>query len=66
VLGDSIALNLEKGSVIGLAFNRRALEALAKRVPASAGLADGIKEIAGRLMTAESVLGRIGLPGERD
>lgn len=65
VLGDSIALNLEKGSPIGLAFNRRALEALAQSAPAQAGLAEGIKEVAGRLMAAESVLGRITLPGER-
>jgi tetratricopeptide (TPR) repeat protein len=66
VLGDSIALNLEKGSVIGLAYNRRALEALVRSAPPGAGLADGIKEVASRLMTAESVLGRISLPGERD
>ena len=32
VLGDSVALNLEKGSPIGLAFNRRALDALAARM----------------------------------
>jgi tetratricopeptide (TPR) repeat protein len=66
VLGDSIALNLEKGSPIGLAYNRRALEALVRSAPPSAGLSEGIKEIASRLMTAESVLGRISLPGERD
>jgi hypothetical protein len=66
VLGDSVALNLEKGSVIGLAYNRRALEALVSSAPASAGLSDGIKEVASRLITAESVLGRISLPGERE
>ncbi|HLM76351.1 MAG TPA: hypothetical protein VK459_26780 [Polyangiaceae bacterium] len=52
--------------MIGLAYNRRALEALVARAPASASLSDGIKEVASRLITAESVLGRISLPGERE
>lgn len=65
VLGDSVALNLEKGSPIGLAFNRRALDALSRSAPAGAGVDEALKEVAGRLVDAESVLGRIVLPGER-
>ncbi len=64
VLADSIALNLEKGSPIGLAFNRRALEALARQHDPA--LAPGLAEAARALAEAESTLGRLKLPGESD
>lgn len=66
VLSDSIALNFEKGSPIGLAFNRRALAAL-EQAAGGARAADGpLGETRARLESAESVLGRMKLPGERD
>ena len=66
VLGDSIALNHEKGSPIGLAFNRRALAALAARAEASPGEKAAVAEVAQQLEEAEATLGRVALAGERD
>jgi tetratricopeptide (TPR) repeat protein len=66
VLGDSIALNHEKGSPIGLAFNRRALAALAARAAASPGEEAAVAEVAQQLEEAEATLGRVALAGERD
>jgi tetratricopeptide (TPR) repeat protein len=66
VLGDSIALNVEKGSPIGLAFNRRALAALARSDAARGGAAEGLRGLERRLADAERVLGRLRLPGEPD
>ncbi len=64
LLAESIHLNVEKGSPIGLAYNRRSLEALARTVPAPAS---GLhREIFRKLSAAEASLGRIKLPGERD
>jgi len=63
LLGDSVVLNLEKGSPIGLAFNRRALEAIDAAAPSdreTRALFDAVRE---RLTAAESVLGRVVLPG---
>lgn len=62
VLSDSIALNFEKGSPIGLAFNRRSLEALTR----VAGDSPTLGEARARLEAAEGVLGRMKLPGEPD
>ena len=62
VLSDSVALNVEKGSPIGLAFNRRALDALGRGLGPSAEAA----EVERRLVAAEAVLGRMKLPGEHD
>jgi tetratricopeptide (TPR) repeat protein len=68
LLANSITLNVEKGSPIGLAFNRHTLGALAKAAaqaygPGSAQLQGALADIEGRLAQAESVLGRVGLPG---
>ncbi|MEM6996176.1 MAG: hypothetical protein AAF721_37055, partial [Myxococcota bacterium] len=68
VLGDSVALNYEKGSPIGLAHNRRALErqraALEKEGKLSA--VQAFAEVLKKLEHAESVLGRIELPPRPD
>lgn len=67
LLRESISLNLEKGSPIGLAYNRRTLEQLAQRVGQTrergqimGALDDALKS----LVAAEESLGRIHLPGE--
>jgi tetratricopeptide (TPR) repeat protein len=65
VLGDSVALNLEKGSPIGLAFNRRALDALA-RSPGGEGHAAALAGVERALAAAEASIGRMKLPGEGD
>jgi hypothetical protein len=69
LLANSITLNLEKGSPIGLAFNRHTLGALTKAAAQAQGpdamqLRDALADAEGRLAQAESVLGRVGLPGE--
>jgi hypothetical protein len=66
VLAESIALNLEKGSPIGLAFNRRSLDALRPRVSPHGEVGGTVRQVAAQLAAAESALGRIKLPGERD
>lgn len=66
LLGDSIALNLEKGSPIGLAFNRRSLDALAEKAPPGLAPQGLLSQVAARLARAESALGRMKLPGELD
>jgi tetratricopeptide (TPR) repeat protein len=69
LLADSIRLNFQKGSSIGLAFNRRAVDALTQAVapgqgPGAEQLRRALHEVEGRLTQAESVLGRLVLPGE--
>lgn len=69
LLADSISLNFEKGSPLGLAVNRRALSALADAAaqahgPGAQDLRSGVEEVERRLTQAESVLGRIELPRE--
>jgi tetratricopeptide (TPR) repeat protein len=69
LLTNSITLNFDKGSPIGLAFNRRALGALAKATaqahgPEAERCRGALKEVENRLAQAESVLGRVVLPGE--
>jgi tetratricopeptide (TPR) repeat protein len=68
LLGESVALNHEKGSPLGLAYNRRSLDALLARLPARVpeGLRAQVAEVAARLEAAEEVLGRLVLPGESD
>ena len=68
LLTDSITLNLEKGSPIGLTFNRQTCEALATAAAQSHGpgterLQGALADLEGRLAQAEAVLGRVGLPG---
>lgn len=64
LLGESILLNVEKGSPIGLAYNRRSLEGLGRTV--TPPLTALYQEIHRKLTSAETSLGRITLPGERD
>jgi hypothetical protein len=69
LLANSITLNFEKGSPIGLAFNRRALDALANVAgqahgPETESVRSALAEVESRLVQAESVLGRLVLPGE--
>jgi tetratricopeptide (TPR) repeat protein len=69
LLADSITLNLEKGSPMGLAVNRRALEVIAHTAaqaqsPAAEQLRNAVAEVERRLVQAETVLGRVELPGE--
>jgi tetratricopeptide (TPR) repeat protein len=66
LLAESVSFNLEKGSPIGLAFNRRAFDALIAAAPDRREIAAVAEQVASRLAAAESVLGRISLPGERD
>jgi hypothetical protein len=69
LLANSITLNAEKGSSIGLAFNRYALGALTKAAvqahgPDAERLRGAVADLENRLAQAEAVLGRVGLPGE--
>ena len=69
LLANSIMLNVEKGSPIGLAFNRQTLGALARAAtqvhgPDAEKLRGALADVEGRLTQAESVLGRVRLPGE--
>lgn len=67
LLRESISLNLEKGSPIGLAYNRRTLEQLAQRGGQSRDrgqIALALDEALKSLIAAEESLGRIHLPGE--
>lgn len=66
VLSESIALNVEKGSPIGLAFNRRAFDALLRQSEleprdAASGAVEIVRQ---HLEAAEERLGRLVLPGE--
>jgi tetratricopeptide (TPR) repeat protein len=62
LLADSMVLNYEKGSPLGLALNRRALAALAREDRAHQA-DDLLQEVAGRLALFEQKLGRIEIPG---
>ena len=69
LLANSITLNAEKGSSIGLAFNRHAIGALANAAAQAYGpdaeqLRGALADLASRLAQAEAVLGRVGLPEE--
>lgn len=66
LLADSIVLNYEKGSPLGLAFNRQALEQLAKSDAVRAVAPGLIEEIESRLGTMEEKLGRVPIPGTPD
>jgi hypothetical protein len=68
LLADSITLNIDKGSPIGLAFNRQALGALARAAaqphgPGAAQLKGALADLEARLAQAEAVFGRVELPG---
>ena len=69
-LRESVAFNVDKGSPLGLAVNRRTLESLARalvqdprRAPA---LALAFREVEEALTRAETMLGRVSVPGDTD
>jgi len=69
LLANSITLNFEKGSPLGLAVNRRALEGIAQAAAQAQGseaeqLRNAVAEVERRIVQAESVLGRVELPEE--
>ena len=69
LLANSIVLNVDKGSPIGLAFNRQALGALTSAAAQAHGpdaeqLRGTVADLASRLAQAEAILGRVGLPEE--
>jgi len=69
LLANSIALNVEKGSPIGLAFNRQTFTLLSRAAAQAHGvkserLRGAMSEVERRLVEAETVLGRLPLPGE--
>ncbi|WP_437513552.1 hypothetical protein [Sorangium sp. So ce1099] len=66
VLAESMAMNLEKGSPLGLAYNRRALNALVPNISLQGDEAELLRKIAAQLAASEAVLGRLKLPGEPD
>ncbi|AUX41469.1 hypothetical protein SOCE26_028820 [Sorangium cellulosum] len=66
VLAESMAMNLEKGSPLGLAYNRRALNALVPNISLQGEEAEALRRVAAQLATAEAALGRLKLPGEAD
>lgn len=65
LLADSVTLNHQKGSVLGVAFNRRSFEE-AKRKIGPDHAAPSRAEVEARLAQAEEELGTIVLPGEPD
>ncbi|WP_438000907.1 hypothetical protein WMF26_15085 [Sorangium sp. So ce185] len=66
LLAESMAMNLEKGSPLGLAYNRRALNALVPNISLQGEEAELLRKIAAELAAAEAALGRLRLPGEPD
>jgi tetratricopeptide (TPR) repeat protein len=69
LLAESITLNTEKGSPLGLAFNRKALRVIADAVgegdPARAqSHAPALEQIVRRLDEAQAVIGTVSLPGD--
>ena len=69
LLANSISFNFQKGSPLGLAFNRRAFETLEKTASGlrrpQAGQTQGLlQQVEKQLSEAEAVLGRLVLPGE--
>ena len=64
VLGDSIELHAQKGSPLGLAYNRRAFERFqaALEPAAKAELTAEIERLAAQLSEAEALFGRVTLP----
>jgi tetratricopeptide (TPR) repeat protein len=69
-LGESVAFNVEKGSPLGLAVNRRTLERLRQALtdePRKApALGAAMREVEAALVHAEAMLGRVSVPGDVD
>ncbi|MFO0552496.1 MAG: hypothetical protein U0271_29170 [Polyangiaceae bacterium] len=66
MLGDAITLNHQKGSTLGVAFNRRAFDELVRGLGGREAGSPLVRQVRSRLEAAEADLGRIKLPGERD
>ncbi|WP_437768619.1 hypothetical protein WMF27_12585 [Sorangium sp. So ce281] len=66
MLAESMVMNLEKGSPLGLAYNRRALNALVPNISLQGEEAEELRKLAAQLAAAEAALGRAKLPGEPD
>ena len=65
LLSESIALNLEKGSPLGLAYNRKAVETIESAdVPSGPALGSALESAKARLSEAEVRIGRVAVPGE--
>jgi hypothetical protein len=69
LLTNSITRNIDKGSPIGLAFNRQALGVLASAAVQTSGpdaerLRGAVVDLENRLTQAEAVFGRVKMPGE--
>ena len=60
VLTDSVASNIEKGSPLGLAYNQRALTALAPHLPDS--VAERVEALRETMTRAAARFGRVSLP----
>lgn len=70
-LRESVAFNVDKGSPLGLAVNRRTLASLHRAVAddprkATPALALAIREVEDALGRAETMLGRVSVPGDVD
>jgi hypothetical protein len=65
-LVQSTRLYRRKGSALGVAENRRAVEALARGIARSPRNAALVEQAVAELEAAEAELGRIHLPGEGD
>jgi len=64
LLAGSVELNFEKGSRLGLAFNRKAIATLVRDLGASErdAMHEDFKAVVDRLSEAEEILGRSELP----
>lgn len=69
-LRESVAFNVDKGSPLGLAVNRRTLDrlhqAIASDPRSSPALLRAVRELDEELGRAESMLGRVSVPGDTD
>ncbi|MEX1368433.1 MAG: tetratricopeptide repeat protein [Nannocystaceae bacterium] len=69
-LRDSVTFNMDKGSPLGLAVNRRTLERLETAISSSprvpSGLLSAVEELDQQLREAEAMLGRVAVPGDSD
>lgn len=63
LLADSIVLNFEKGSPLGVAENRKTFAALARNAATKSEQAGLLGAVEQRLAAAEKALGRIPIPG---
>ncbi len=69
-LKESIAFNVDKGSPLGLAVNRRTMDQLREAIDSDSksppALREAVREADAMLSKAESMLGRVSVPGDVD